>query len=63
MPVINEKHDGNIKTVYFEETPIMSTYLVGIVVGRFDYIEDTAADGMHTEPQDCSLTFSNFLML
>ncbi|XP_015902907.2 aminopeptidase M1 isoform X2 [Ziziphus jujuba] len=46
MPVINEKHDGNIKTVYFEETPIMSTYLVGIVVGRFDYIEDTAADGV-----------------
>lgn len=47
MPIINEKHNGNVKTVYFEDSPIMSTYLVGIVVGLFDYIEDTAADGMH----------------
>lgn len=47
MPIINEKHNGNVKTVYFEDSPIMSTYLVGVVIGLFDYIEDTAADGMH----------------
>ncbi|KAF3450566.1 hypothetical protein FNV43_RR06655 [Rhamnella rubrinervis] len=46
MPIINEKHSGNVKTVYFEDSPIMSTYLVGVVVGLFDYIEDTAADGV-----------------
>ncbi|TXG68457.1 hypothetical protein EZV62_003392 [Acer yangbiense] len=34
MPIIDEKLDGNIKTVYFEETPVMSTYLVAVVVVR-----------------------------
>ena len=29
----DEKLNENIKTVYFEESPIMSTYLVAIVVG------------------------------
>lgn len=46
MPILNEKLNGNVKTVTFEESPIMSTYLVGVVVGLFDYIEDTSADGM-----------------
>ncbi|TXG68447.1 hypothetical protein EZV62_003382 [Acer yangbiense] len=46
MPIIDEKLDGNIKTVYFEETPVMSTYLVAVVVGLFDHIEDTTADGV-----------------
>ena len=46
MPIIDEKLDGNVKTVYFEETPVMSTYLVAVVVGLFDHIEDTTADGM-----------------
>lgn len=47
MPIFNEKHNGNMKTVYFEDTPIMSTYLVAVVVGLFDYIEDSTADGVH----------------
>lgn len=47
MPITNEKFDGDVKTVYFEESPIMSTYLVAVVVGLFDYIEDTTSDGMH----------------
>lgn len=46
MPIINEKLDANVKTVYFEESPIMSTYLVAVVVGVFDYIEDTTSDGV-----------------
>ncbi|KAK7349272.1 hypothetical protein VNO77_06514 [Canavalia gladiata] len=46
MPVENEKFDGVLKTVYFEESPIMSTYLVAVVVGLFDHIEDSAADGV-----------------
>ncbi|OAY36519.2 hypothetical protein MANES_11G022802v8 [Manihot esculenta] len=33
MPIIDEKHDGNVKTVYFEESPFMSTYLVAVVIG------------------------------
>lgn len=46
MPIAEEKLNGKVKTVYFEESPIMSTYLVGIVIGLFDYVEDTTADGM-----------------
>ncbi|KAK0597687.1 hypothetical protein LWI29_027625 [Acer saccharum] len=32
MPIIDEKLDGNVKTVYFEETPVMSIYLVAVLV-------------------------------
>lgn len=46
MPVVNEKHDGELKTVYFEESTLMSTYLVAVVVGLFDHIEHTTTDGM-----------------
>ncbi|KAM0973687.1 hypothetical protein TB1_016191 [Malus domestica] len=46
MPIIEEKVDGHLKTVLYEESPIMSTYLVAIVVGLFDYIEDHTSDGV-----------------
>ncbi|KAG6581845.1 Aminopeptidase M1, partial [Cucurbita argyrosperma subsp. sororia] len=46
MPVLDEKLNGDIKTVSFEESPNMSTYLVAFVVGLFDYIEDTTAEGI-----------------
>ncbi|KAJ8683682.1 hypothetical protein QAD02_019474 [Eretmocerus hayati] len=37
---------SNKKTVVFETTPIMSTYLVALVIGEFDYIEDETTDGI-----------------
>jgi puromycin-sensitive aminopeptidase len=46
MPVIEEKQNGPLKTLYFQESPIMSTYLVAIVVGMFDYVETQKNDGM-----------------
>lgn len=46
MPVIEEKQNGPLKTVYFQESPIMSTYLVAVVVGMFDYVEAQSTDGM-----------------
>lgn len=46
MPVLDEKLNGDIKTVSFEESPNMSTYLVAFVVGLLDYIEDTTAEGL-----------------
>lgn len=49
MPVIDEKFQGNIKTVYFEETPVISTYLVAVVVGLFDHLEATTTDGTHAK--------------
>ncbi|KAL9230405.1 hypothetical protein vseg_005764 [Gypsophila vaccaria] len=46
MPVERETKHGDLKTVYFEESPIMSTYLVAVVVGMFDYIESHTSDGI-----------------
>lgn len=48
MPIIDEKLNENFKTVSFKESPVMSTYLVALVVGLFDHIEDTSTDGMCT---------------
>ncbi|XVE97719.1 hypothetical protein REPUB_Repub03eG0042900 [Reevesia pubescens] len=46
MPVIEEKLDGHLKTVYYQESPLMSTYLVAVVICLFDYIEDHTSDGI-----------------
>lgn len=48
MPVCQENHNRHLKTVHFEVSPIMSTYLVAVVIGLFDRIEDKTSDGMHT---------------
>eukprot|EP00268_Persea_americana_P036936 TRINITY_DN364_c0_g1_i3.p1 TRINITY_DN364_c0_g1~~TRINITY_DN364_c0_g1_i3.p1 ORF type:complete len:895 (+),score=152.53 TRINITY_DN364_c0_g1_i3:409-3093(+) len=45
MPVIQEKVDGHLKIVSFQESPIMSTYLVAVVIGLFDYVEGLTSDG------------------
>ncbi|KAF8697371.1 hypothetical protein HU200_035964 [Digitaria exilis] len=45
MPVVKETVNGPIKTVDYEESPLMSTYLVAIVVGLFDYIESSTSEG------------------
>ena len=45
MPIEEEKVNGHLKTVSYVETPIMSTYLVAVVVGLFDYVEDHTSDG------------------
>ncbi|XVE53865.1 hypothetical protein DITRI_Ditri03aG0036000 [Diplodiscus trichospermus] len=46
MPVLEEKVNGPLKTVSYQESPIMSTYLVAVVVGLFDYVEDHTPDGI-----------------
>lgn len=46
MPVIEEKPNGHLKTVSYQESPIMSTYLVAVVIGLFDYVEDHTPDGI-----------------
>ncbi len=40
MPAESEKDQGDKKTVKFERTPVMATYLVYLGVGHFDYTED-----------------------
>ena len=46
MPIVEEITDGDLKTVSYQESPIMSTYLVAVVVGLFDYVEDHTSDGV-----------------
>ena len=48
MPVVEEKVNGSVKVVSYQESPIMSTYLVAIVVGLFDYVEDHTSDGKNS---------------
>lgn len=46
MPIAEETQTSpNMKTVKFEESPRMSTYLVAIVVGELEYIEGHTKDG------------------
>ncbi|XVE70868.1 hypothetical protein DITRI_Ditri10aG0105300 [Diplodiscus trichospermus] len=46
MPVFEEKVNGHMKTVYYQESPLMSTYLVAVVIGLFDYIEAYTSNGI-----------------
>lgn len=47
MPVSKEESLPNdMKLLKFERSPIMSTYLVAVVVGEYDFIEGTSADGV-----------------
>lgn len=47
MPVISDNlTDDGLRLVKFDRTPIMSTYLVAVVVGEYDYVEDRSSDGV-----------------
>lgn len=47
MPVVSEQSvDDNFRSVRFDTTPIMSTYLVAAVVGEYDYVEAKSKDGV-----------------
>ncbi|XBH59958.1 hypothetical protein VPH35_114615 [Triticum aestivum] len=45
MPVSSEIVVGPIKIVEFEESPLMSTYLVAMVVGIFEFVEHVTSHG------------------
>lgn len=47
MPVVSEENvDDNLRSVRFDRTPVMSTYLVAAVVGEYDYVEGKSKDGV-----------------
>jgi len=39
MPLKSESSIGNLKKLVFQETPIMSTYLVAFIVGKIEFLE------------------------
>jgi aminopeptidase N len=45
-PVLTEKISGDTKTTIFEETPIMSTYLLAFVTGELTYKEAVSKNGI-----------------
>lgn len=45
MPVETVEKKSSTETIKFEKSKIMSTYLVAVVVGEFDYLEDKTIDG------------------
>jgi len=46
MPVSSEKRENGLKTVHFQVTPKMSTYLVAWVIGEFDFVEGKTKHGI-----------------
>lgn len=47
MPVVSEESVGdNLRSIRFDRTPIMSTYLVAAVVGEYDFVEGKSTDGV-----------------
>ncbi|XP_023296765.2 puromycin-sensitive aminopeptidase isoform X2 [Lucilia cuprina] len=47
MPVKSENLlEGGLRRISFDRTPIMSTYLVAVVVGEYDYVEGKSEDGV-----------------
>lgn len=60
MPIAEETRSSpKMKTIKFEESPRMSTYLVAIVVGELEYIEGHTPDG---EALDQTLEIENLML-
>ena len=47
QPVVSEKEtEDGLRSVTFDRTPIMSTYLLAFIVGEYDYAEGRDSDGV-----------------
>ncbi|CAD7003787.1 unnamed protein product [Ceratitis capitata] len=47
MPEVQEENiENNLRRIRFDRTPIMSTYLVAVVVGEYDHVEGKSEDGV-----------------
>lgn len=46
MPIVKDDESDELRVLKFDRTPVMSTYLVAVVVGEFDYVEGKTKDGV-----------------
>lgn len=47
MSIVKEENiSDNLKVMNFARTPIMSTYLVAVVIGEYDFVEAVSSDGV-----------------
>lgn len=46
MPVKSETEENGLKVVAFDRTPLMSTYLLALVVGKLDFVEGKTPKGV-----------------
>ena len=49
QPVLSQSDhptEPSLQTIIFQQTPVMSTYLVAMVVGEFDWVEGKDVDGV-----------------
>jgi hypothetical protein len=46
MPAVEESVSNGVKTIRFDVTPIMSTYLLAFVIGEFEFLEGKTRDGV-----------------
>jgi len=55
MNVVDESTEGDLKTVKFAKSPVMSTYLVAFAVGEFAYIEGYTSGKYNGRPVQCRI--------
>lgn len=41
-----DSDDSTLRQVKFSPTPLMSTYIIGFFVGKYEYVEKVAANGL-----------------
>jgi len=46
MPVKRKFENNNLKTIIFDETPVMSTYLLAFVISELEYVEGKTKDNV-----------------
>lgn len=47
MPIVEEENiDVDSKVLKFGRTPVMSVYLLAVVIGEYDFVEGTSTDGV-----------------
>ena len=47
QPVVSEEEtEDGLRSVTFDRTPIMSSYLLAFIVGEYDYVEDRDSNGV-----------------